>query len=242
MLTLGIESSGKTASAALAEDGVLLSEYTLNIGLTHSQTLLPLVAEIFSRTGKKVSDLNLVAVSAGPGSFTGLRIGAATGKGIALSRDIPMACVSTLEGLWYNVSVFEGYVHPIMDARRSQVYTQAFCGGRAISDPEARSIDELAEEWNGQDDRPHLLLGDAVPVYREFLDRCLRIPHSYAPASSLLQRASSIALLGESMYYEGKTVPGDAFSLNYVRKPQAEREKEAKGLKEFDIVHDHSAL
>ncbi|MGN8817534.1 tRNA (adenosine(37)-N6)-threonylcarbamoyltransferase complex dimerization subunit type 1 TsaB [Oribacterium sp. HCP28S3_H8] len=237
MLVLGIESSGKTASTALWEDGTVLAEYSVNIGLTHSQTLLPMVAEIFSRTGKRAEDLALIAVSAGPGSFTGLRIGAATGKGIALSYDIPMAEVSTLEGLAHNVSECECLVHPIMDARRHQVYTAAFKRGKLIGTEEAVSIEELIDRLNREGGR-HLFLGDAVPVYRKYIEEHMTGSYAFASAVNYLQRASSIAELGAERMAAGLSKPGMFFELSYIRKPQAEREREAQGLKQFDMVKD----
>ena len=257
MLVLGIDSSGHTASCALIEDNLVLSEYSANIGLTHSQTLLPMVAEIFSRTGRSVSDLDAIAVSAGPGSFTGLRIGASTAKGLALGYGIPLIEVSTLEGLAKNVSdmgsIYSGtetsgenrtvtakdalYVHPIMDARRKQVYTGAFLNGTPVGEEEAIGIDELTENINRTGGR-HLFLGDAVPVYREYLMEHLTVPFGFASPQNLLQRASSVALIGMEKLKAGKTVSGKDFRLSYIRKPQAEREKEASGLREFDITHD----
>jgi len=257
MLVLGIDSSGHTASCALIEDNLVLSEYSANIGLTHSQTLLPMVAEIFSRTGRSVSDLDAIAVSAGPGSFTGLRIGASTAKGLALGYGIPLIEVSTLEGLAKNVSDMGGissctetsgenrpapdkdalYVHPIMDARRKQVYTGAFLNGTLVGEEEAIGIDELAGNINKTGGR-HLFLGDAVPVYREYLMEHLTVPFGFASPQNLLQRASSVALIGMEKLKAGEAVSGKDFRLSYIRKPQAEREKEASGLREFDITHD----
>ena len=240
MLLLGLDSSGKTASAALFSDGAVLAEYTLNIGLTHSQTLLPMVTEIFSKTGKTPEELTAIAVSSGPGSFTGLRIGAATAKGLALAHGIPLVEVSTLRSLAWNIDkAFPGLVHPIMDARRQQVYTGAFRAGEPAGEEEAVSIEDLVERLN-RDLRGelHLFLGDAVPVYRDYLEEHLRVPHAYASAQKLLQRASSAAALGAQLYAQGDYVSGNAFSLSYLRKPQAEREREAQGLRDFDIAHD----
>ncbi len=241
MLTLGIDSSGKTASAALMEDGVVLSEYSANIGLTHSQTLLPMVAEIFSRTGRKPEELSLIAVSAGPGSFTGLRIGAATGKGIALAYRIPMAEISTLEGLAFNVRECEAHIHPIMDARRNQVYTAEFADGKLIGEEEAISVETLTERINQAGGR-HLFLGDAVPVYKEYLEAHLKVQHAYAGPGNSLQRAASVAALGEKAMRAGRTVLSDAFRLSYIRVPQAERERAAEGLREYDILHDPAEI
>lgn len=242
MLILGIDSSGHTASVALYADGVVLSEYSNNIGLTHSQTLLPMVAEIFSRTGHTVDELDAIAVSAGPGSFTGLRIGAATAKGLALGYDIPLLEVSTLEGLAMNVRDMDAvYVHPIMDARRSQVYTATFLDGQLIGEEEAIGIEELVANINQMPGK-HFFLGDAVPVYRSCLEAQLSVPYRFASPGNLLQRASSVAMLGAEQLSLGKAVSGKDFHLSYIRKPQAEREREAAGLREYDITHEDPNL
>lgn len=242
MLILGIDSSGHTASVALYADGVVLSEYACNIGLTHSQTLLPMVAEIFSRTGHTVEELDAIAVSAGPGSFTGLRIGAATAKGLALGYGIPLLEVSTLEGLAMNVrDMDEVYVHPIMDARRSQVYTATFLDGQLIGEEEAIGIEDLVTKINQMPGK-HFFLGDAVPVYRSCLEAQLSVPYRFAGPGNLLQRASSVAMLGAEQLAQGKAVSGKNFRLSYIRKPQAEREREAAGLREYDITHEDPNL
>ena len=253
-MILGIDSSGKTASVALVDQGIVLAEYQTNIGLTHSQTLLPMVAEIFSRTSHTANELDAIAVSSGPGSFTGLRIGAATAKGLALPYNIPLIEISTLAGLAANVADLYNdvsdhaasetvYVHPIMDARRQQVYTAAYHQNRLIGAEEAIGIEELTQRLN-QEDRNihHLFLGDAVPVYKEYLMKNLTVPFRFASPQNMLQRASSIALLGEQELFLGKTVSSAAFRLSYIRKPQAEREKEAAGIRKFDITHDAPEL
>lgn len=241
MLILGIDSSGHTASCALLEDEVVLAEYSTNIGLTHSQTLLPMVAEIFSRAGKEARDLDAIAVSAGPGSFTGLRIGASTAKGLALGYDIPLIEVSTLEALAHNISdaavLGSLYVHPIMDARRKQVYTAAFLKGELVGAEEAVSIEELVARINDMGGK-HLFLGDAVPVYKAYLKDTLTVSFCFADPQNMLQRASSVAVIGAEKFAKGETVSGHDFRLSYIRKPQAEREKEESGLKSFDITHD----
>ncbi len=241
MLILGIDSSGHTASCAILEDGVVLAEYSTNIGLTHSQTLLPMVAEIFSRTSKAPKDLDAIAVSAGPGSFTGLRIGASTAKGLALGYNIPLIEVSTLEALAHNISDAASldtiYVHPIMDARRKQVYTAAFLRGELVGAEEAVGIDELVTRINDFGGK-HIFLGDAVPVYKDYLTDNLTATFSFAGSQNLLQRASSVAIIGADKFLKGYAVSGQDFRLSYIRKPQAERERDEAGLKSYDITHD----
>lgn len=237
MLILGIDSSGKTASVALCEDQVVLAEYTVNLGLTHSQTLLPMVAEIFTKTGKTPEQLDCVAVSAGPGSFTGLRIGAATAKGIALAYKTPMAEISTLEALAYNVGESDWVVRPIMDARRAQVYTAAFQRGVLCGEEEAIGIEALVARIN-ESRAAQLFLGDGVAVYRDYIEANATVPLRFAQAGSLLQRASSVALLARQKALAGQLVDSNAFALSYIRKPQAEREREEHGLHVYDIAHD----
>lgn len=237
MLILGIDASGRTASAALYQDGLILAEYTTNLGLTHSQTLLPMVAEIFARTEVKTEDLDAIAVSAGPGSFTGLRIGAATAKGIAFAHKIPMIEVSTLEALAYNVRESEAVVRPLMDARRSQVYTAAFSGGHLIEPEEAVGMELLLQRINDSG-KPQLFLGDGVPVYRSLIEQKILVPYQYAHAGSLLQRASSVAELGAEKLAQGLAKSSEQFTLSYIRKPQAEREREERGLHVYDIAHE----
>ena len=122
MRLLAIESSAKTASAAIWDDGIVVAEYTTNHKMTHSQTLLPMIDEIVKRTGVNLADISAIAISKGPGSFTGLRIGSATAKGLGQALNLPIVEVPTLEGLAYNLSEYEGLVCPCMDARRNHVY------------------------------------------------------------------------------------------------------------------------
>lgn len=235
MLTLGIDSSGHTASCALLEDGMLLGEYSTNIGLTHSETLLPMIQELMDRCGRECGELSLIAVSAGPGSFTGLRIGAATGKGIAIACNIPVIGVSTLEGLMENVSESEWIVHPIMDARRQQVYTAEYLHGTRRGPEEAVGIKELVERLNNEGG-VHLFLGDGVPVYHDYIRENMTAEYRFAASGNMLQRAASIAIIGERSYKKS----GDCgeLSLSYVRKPQAEREREMQGLRDFKIISE----
>lgn len=237
MLILGIDASGRTAGAALYEDGSVIAQYTANIGLTHSQTLLPMVAEIFSLTGKDASGLDAIAVSKGPGSFTGLRIGAATAKGLALPYGTPLIGVSTLELLAGNVSEPGVFVHPIMDARRNQVYTAEYCDGVRRGPEIAVGIAELVERVN-EEAGIHIFLGDGVPVYRSYLEEHLTVTYRFAPGYDNLQRPEVLAVLGAKYLKEGKSTAGKDFRLSYVRAPQAERERSKEGLRDYDLLHE----
>ena len=126
MRILALDSSGLVASVAIMQDDTLLGEYTTNHKKTHSQTLLPMLAQLMEELQLEMSDIDAIAVAGGPGSFTGLRIGSATAKGLGLAADLPLIHVPTLEGLAYNLWVTDAYVCPLMDARRNQVYTGVY--------------------------------------------------------------------------------------------------------------------
>ena len=234
MKILGIDSSGLVASAAIVEDDVLLAEYTVNHKKTHSQTLLPMLDEIVRMTDFDLAELDAIAVAQGPGSFTGLRIGASTVKGLGLALELPVVPVPTCEGLAYNLWGSDGLVCPIMDARRNQVYTGLYRIHDRIEtvlEQSAMDILELVyiinEEWDAV-----TFLGDGVPVFREVLEEKLLVPYRFAPAQMNRQRAASIASLGMQYLKEGKAVPVDDFVPVYLRKSQAEREREEMLRKE----------
>lgn len=215
---LALESSGLVASAAIVEDDNLIAEYTTNTKLTHSQTLLPMVDEIIKRTGIELASIDAIAVSAGPGSFTGLRIGAATAKGLCLALNKPLIPVPTLDALKNNVPYFGGEVVPIMDARRNQVYT--LLNGSA----QAMDMHDLIEELNRVGNRV-VFLGDGVPVYRSQIEAEMTAPFEFAPAHLNRQRAASVGALAMSI----PAMNADDFAPEYLRKSQAEREREERG-------------
>lgn len=236
MKLIALDSSGLVASVAILEDDILRAEYTVNYKKTHSQTLLPMLDEISKMVQLDVKDLDFIAVAAGPGSFTGLRIGSATAKGLGLALDIPIVEVPTLAGLAFNLFDARGLVCPIMDARRKQVYNGIYRYENhnlvTVTDQRPIAVSDLAEELNSMD--PSLtkdgiiFLGDGVPVYQDLLDSLLKIPHIYAPASVNKQRAASVGSLAERYYQEGRAIPADQHVPIYLRKSQAEREREAR--------------
>ncbi|MEA5085410.1 MAG: tRNA (adenosine(37)-N6)-threonylcarbamoyltransferase complex dimerization subunit type 1 TsaB [Lachnospiraceae bacterium] len=229
MKILAIDTSGLVASCAITEDGKCLAEYTLNYKMTHSQTIMPMIDEIVKMTEFDLKTLDYIACSEGPGSFTGLRIGAATAKGLAHGLNIDIIPVPTLSALAYNIFNTDKFICPIMDARRNQVYAGIFKWKNGILEtvsPEyARSIDEIIEmaSLSGLET---IFLGDGVPVYKEKLMESNRF--ILAPANCNLQRASSVAALAEVLVQEGKAVKGSEFIPVYLRKPQAERELEER--------------
>ena len=240
MKILALDSSGLVASAAVVEDDVLIAEYTTDYKKTHSQTLLPMLDEIRQMIDLDLHTIDAIAISAGPGSFTGLRIGAATAKGLGLALNLPLVEVPTLEGLAFNLWGTDKLVCPIMDARRNQVYTgiYEFCKAEAeagsceqqlvmhcLKDQCASPVDELVDELNRLG-REGTFLGDGVPVYRRQITEGMKVPFSFAPAANNRQRAASVASLGAIYYAQGKTVTAAEHEPEYLRKSQAERERE----------------
>ena len=233
MKILALESSAVAASAALCEDEMLLGQTYLHTGLTHSQTLLPMAAGLLEQCGLKPQDLDLIAVAAGPGSFTGLRIGVAAAKGLAWAAELPCAGCSTLEAMAWSLAGFQGEVCAAMDARRHQVYNARFqVNGTAphrLTPDRAIALSQLAEELQG-DPRPKLVVGDGAALCSGFLSEA-GIPCRMAPAQLVMQNAVGVALAAEEMAARGETVSARDLIPVYLRLSQAERERLAKGLK-----------
>ena len=231
MKILALDSSGLTASVAVVEDDVLLAEYTVNYKKTHSQTLLPMLDEVVKMTELDLGSIDAIAISGGPGSFTGLRIGSATAKGLGLALQKPLIHVPTLEGLAYNLCGTPGIICPIMDARRNQVYTGVYSFEKEdlqIVEPQmAVGIDELTEKLNARDEAV-TFLGDGVPVQREYLKEHLTVPYRFAPAHMNRQRAASVGMLGVKYYKAGKIETAMEHQPDYLRVSQAERERAEK--------------
>lgn len=241
MKILGLDSSGMVAGVAVVEDDVLLAEYNVNYKKTHSQTLLPMLEEIKNMLELELDSVDAIAVASGPGSFTGLRIGSATAKGLGFALDRPLVEVPTLEGLAYNLWGVKDFVCPLLDARRNQVYTGIYEFWQAgeghmqlkIVDPQSavdisiiiERINQLGSEQPG---RAVIFLGDGVAVYRKQLAEMVKIPFSFAPAGANRQRAGSIAALGAEYYRQGRTVSAEEHRPQYLRQSQAERELMAK--------------
>ena len=231
MRVLALDSSGIVASVAVVEDDTLVAEYTVNYKKTHSQTLLPMLDEIVKMTELDLKTIDAIAVAKGPGSFTGLRIGSATAKGLGLALDKPLVGIPTVEALAYNLYDVNGLICPIMDARRSQVYTGIYefakDGMQVFLDQSAMDIRALAEKLNAMG-REVIFLGDGCPVYASVLAECMQVPYAFAPAHLNRQRASAVASLGAEYFKQGKQEPADDLIPIYLRKSQAEREREEK--------------
>lgn len=227
MRILGIDSSGLVASIALVIEGDLVAEYTINYKKTHSQTLLPMLDEIVKMIGFPLEELDAIAVAGGPGSFTGLRIGAATAKGLGLALKKPIVSIPTVDGLAYNLYGTEKLICPIMDAKRNQVYTGLYDyegeNLHVISPQKAVSLDSIIEEINSMK-REIIFLGDGVPVYKEQIASKIKVPYLYAPAHLSKQRAGAIATLGSIYYKEGRIQSAMEHEPEYLRLSQAERE------------------
>lgn len=238
MKILAIESSALTASAAIAEDDLIIAEYMTNYKKTHSQTLMPMIEEICRMTETDIKTIGAVAVCAGPGSFTGLRIGAATAKGFALALDIPMIAVPTLEAMAYNFYAGSELIVPIMDARRDQVYTGVFTfekekkagneisyGLKTVLEPAAMAVTELIKKLNLINaGKTVIFLGDGVLAFKDVIEREAKFLYCFAPANLNRQNASGIAAAAFDYYKQGKVMNAADFAPDYFRESQAERE------------------
>lgn len=228
MRILGIESSSLVASVAIVTDDVITAEYTVNLKKTHSQTLLPMIDEMASMLEVDLDTVDAIAVSAGPGSFTGLRIGSATGKGLGLALGKPLIHIPTMDAMAYGLYGVSALICPVMDARRGQVYTGLYRFGGAfevVKEQWPADIHELIRELNERGQQV-IFLGDGVPVCRHIIEEEMKVPYDFAPAHVNRQRAASVAALGVIYYSEGKTESAAEHKPDYLRKSQAERERE----------------
>lgn len=225
MKILALETSAKAVSAAVSEDGKILASGYQDTGLTHSRTLMPIVEHILKNTGLTVADMDAIAVAAGPGSFTGIRIGVAAAKGLAFAADKPAVGVSTLAAMARNVAFCDGLVICAMDARRQQVYNALFEAKDGqltrLTPDRAIALEELAEELRN-DPRPKTVVGDGAKLCLAHLAEA-GIPCRLAPAHLVMQNAMSVALEAEAMAAEGKLVSAQALEPVYLRPAQADR-------------------
>ena len=256
MKVLALDSSGLVASVALIEDGVLLGEYSTNFHKTHSTTLLPMLDELMRMLSLDIRDagIDAIAVAKGPGSFTGLRIGTATAKGLAFVLGVPIVPVSTLAGLAYNLWGTDGIVCPLMDARRNQTYTAIYRFADQVTDTEERSaghpadphipdrerrlkqetlvepcavdISDIVQKINDRKDKV-IFMGDGVPVFADYIREHCVVPYCFAPAHANRQRAASVGALAMTLMAEKNeiAIPSDQFAPDYLRLSQAERER-----------------
>lgn len=228
MKLLGMDSSGLTASVAIVDEESLVAEYTVNYKKTHSQTLVPMLDEIVKMTELDLKTVDAIAIAKGPGSFTGLRIGSATAKGLGFALNIPIIEVPTTDGLAFNMVGTDKLVAPIMDAKRDQVYTGLYEFSDndlvTIQESTAEPIEETIERINKLN-RPVIFLGDGVKVYKDRILEKISVPVSFAPMNKNLQSAASVATLGFKLFKEGKWVKASEHVPEYLRLSQAERER-----------------
>lgn len=231
MKLLVLDSSGLVASVALIEDDRLIAEYTTGNKLTHSQTLLPMLNEVIKRTSFEMEDIDAIAVAKGPGSFTGLRIGAATAKGLGLALNKPIVPVPTVDGLAYQLFGTSKIICPMMDARRKQVYTgfYRFEGGemKVLKEQCAQSVEDTLDQLRKYNEQV-IFLGDGVPVYHDEIMEKMGESAIFAPAHANRQRAAAVGALAQVYFAQGIYESADEFVPDYLRKSQAEREREER--------------
>ena len=253
MRVLAIDSSGLTATVAVVEDTETIAEYTVNYKKTHSQTLLPMIDEMARMVELDLSTIDAIAVAGGPGSFTGLRIGSATAKGLGLALDKPLVNVPTVDALAYSVYGCTDLICPIMDARRQQVYTGVYTfsysagkkEGENLVEPVfqvlkmqmAVSVEGLIRRLNNYG-RPVVFLGDGVPVYRGRLAEGLKVPYSFAPSYMNRQRAAVVGALGIRYFKKGRFETAMEHKPEYLRVSQAERERAEREKKAQTVVRE----
>ena len=233
MLLLAFETSAKSASVALFEGELLLGEQYQNTGLTHSQTLLVMAQELLAQCGKKPDEVDAVAVANGPGSFTGVRIGVAAAKGFAWGKEIPLYGVSTLEAMALGLGIYQGYVCPVMDARRRQVYNALYYVNQGVLDSvapdRAISLEDLKKELKTLQE-PIFLVGDGSILCYNTLSE--EVNHLVLPAEHRMhQRAVGVGLAALAQIRQGNPGNAEILAPNYLRLSQAERERLAREQK-----------
>lgn len=239
---LAIETSGPLASVALIKDGEVEGIKIGEFKVTHSETLMPMIDELVKETGVDLERVNAIAVSAGPGSFTGLRIGSSTAKGLGMALNKPLIHIPTLHAMAYNLLGSPGFIVPMIDARRGNVYTGIFTfvlradntlDFEVFQDSCVMSIEELMERLElltslDGNPPPVIFLGDGLFEYHEKIEQLATFDYEYAPDEGMIQRADTVALLGQLFYYHGMTVPADQEAPDYLQKSQAERVRAEK--------------
>ena len=234
MKILAFESSARAAGVAVLSDGQLLGEMFLNSGLTHSRTLLQMAENLMTTCAMTTADVDAVAAAAGPGSFTGVRIGVAAAKGFAWGAQLPLYGVSTLEAMVRGAAMCDGVYCACMDARRAQVYNALFrvTGGalRRLCPDRAISIDDLYEDVKKVEKNVFLVGDGALLCYNTLLERLPEL--SLLPEHLRQQRAAGVALAAQAAMDAGQTADAAALSPNYLRLSQAERERNEKMKRE----------
>jgi tRNA threonylcarbamoyladenosine biosynthesis protein TsaB len=226
MKILAIESSSTVASAAIITEDTLIAEYTLNHKMTHSQTLLPMIDEIVRLSGTQLEEFDAIAVSGGPGSFTGLRIGSSTAKGLGLALDKPLIHIPTMDAMAFNLFGTDSIICPLMDARRTQVYYGFYRCRESLQVLQQQNIElicEVVSKLNSLGESV-IFLGDGVDANISYIRENVKVPYMIAPAHLNRNKAASVGALGVIYYKEGKLESAAQHLPNYLRASQAERE------------------
>lgn len=246
---LAIETSGPLASVALLQDGEVQGMKVSEFEAATSETLMPMIDGLVRDTGIELETVDAIAVSAGPGSFTGLRIGSATAKGLGMALNKPIAHIPTLHGMAYNLLGSQGFIVPMIDARRGRVYTGIFTfvfrGDNTVDfeifqDSCVMTVEELLERLEllsslDGNPPPVVFLGDGLFEYHKIIEEKATFDYEFAPDEAMIQRADTVALLGQLFFYHGLTIPAEQEAPDYLQKSQAERvraEQEAEGSSE----------
>lgn len=228
MKILAIESSGLAASAAIVTEDKVVAQYSVNFKKTHSQTLLPMIDEIVKMTETELEELDALAVTMGPGSFTGLRIGAATVKGLGLALNLPVVEIPTVDAMAYNITGTDMLVCPMMDAKRSQVYTGLYEFEKdelkVVKEQMAVAVEDILALVNEQG-RGVIFLGDGAESYKEKIEELVKVPYMFAPVHMMHQNAAATGALAIKYFKEGRYVSAADHVPVYLRLSQAEREK-----------------
>lgn len=230
MKILAIESSSTVASAAIITEESLIAEYTLNHKMTHSQTLLSMIDEIVKLSNTELNEFDAIAVSGGPGSFTGLRIGSSTAKGLGLALNKPLIHIPTMDSMAMNFFGTDKLICPLMDARRTQAYYGFYkCNDKleVVKEQDLALISEIVPKLNELGESV-ILLGDGVDANIDYIKENLKVPYIIAPAHLNRNKAASVGMLGVMYYKEGKLENSRDHLPNYLRASQAERELQEK--------------
>ena len=231
MKILALDASGIVASVAIASEEEIIAEYTIKHKKTHSQTLLPMIDKVLKFAEVDLKDIEYIAATEGPGSFTGLRIGAATAKGLSQALNIPIVNVPTLEALAYNIVESDKLICPIMDARRGNVFAAIYKmsneGLEVIRKQEALPIEDLIKDINALE-KNIIFVGDGINVHKDYIKNYLRVDYIFAPAYLREQKAASVVGVALDYIKKNKYVQSKDFKPVYLRKSQAERELELK--------------
>jgi len=230
MKILAVDSSSMVATIAIAEDDNLIAEYTINHKKTHSQTLLPMIEEVFKMAEVDKTSIEAIAITGGPGSFTGLRIGSATVKGLGLAWNVPIINVPTMDAMAYVLYGVPGVICPMMDARREQVYTGLYSfedGFEVIMEQQPMDVSELVEKINNLGIKV-TFTGDGVLAYSKIIEEKINVPFKFAPLHLNRIRAGALATIAMDYAKDGRFETPDQHKPEYLRLSQAEREKQER--------------